>query len=232
MGLLSWLSGRSDKGQDRPGEAGTGRVAKVGYVPPAGARGHLGKIADLLPYARVVAGSRQKQVFLARVPSNKRLAAEEFLYVHVSELDLDTDGNTKSWGKTAAEGTHKNTTSMGTGVDANVTPYVVLPLDGKGSWICNDLVKMGDVGVVIGKGRVVYVMFAESGPPEKIGEASIEVHRQFGHEVMGGAKVENTGIGGDFVILLFPRSGDGRVLSPEEIKRRAAPLFRALGGHP
>ncbi len=218
------------------------------YVPPPEARPQLGTIVDLLPQAIVLPGARLKEVFLAYVPTAGRIPGDEVLYFHTTRLDLDTDGSTGSWGSAKAEKSHQNLTSLDRrahahgidkgSTDSNVTPYFVLPLRDSSTdsiWVGQDHgISLGDVGVILGKNRVVYAQFADVGPSSKIGEASIAVHRAFGQDdITGRTHVRDADLSGPFVTIVFPRSASpGLRLSPSDIASRARALFTRLGGMP
>ena len=51
--------------------------APSAYHPPPTIAPHLGTIVDLLPKATVIPGARVKEVFLAYVPTDKRIDATE-----------------------------------------------------------------------------------------------------------------------------------------------------------
>ncbi|MEP7123285.1 MAG: glycoside hydrolase family 75 protein [Byssovorax sp.] len=221
-------------------------LAASAYSPPPQARPELGTIVDLLPRAVVLPGARLKEVFLAYLPTLGRIAPKEVLYFHTTRLDLDTDGKTTSWGKTKAESSHQGQTSLDKRAhshkidkensDSNVLPYFVLPLrDAKtdSEWVGKDHgVMLGDVGVIIGKNKVVFAQFADAGPAGKLGEASIAVHRAFGQDdVTGRARLRNTDLGGPFVTLVFPGTAPPKLrLTPTEIATLGRTLFTKLGG--
>jgi hypothetical protein len=210
------------------------------YKPAPTCAKQLGSIVDLLPKATVIPGEHVKEVFLAYLPTEKRLPAPEVLYFETTHLDLDTDGSRDSWEGVETEGkTHQSHISLdaalgdGLATDSNVTPYFVLPGDGHKAWLGHDhKVARGDVGVILGHNKVVFAQFADVGPQIKLGEASIAVHRAFGQEVLKGRKkVLDTDIKGPFVTLVFPGSGGTKPrLSPEEIEKKAKELFKKLGG--
>jgi hypothetical protein len=235
-------------------------IAASSYSPPAQARGPLGTIKDLLPRAKVVPGNRKGEKFLAWLPTEGRIAAKQVLFFQ-SHLDLDTDGY-----QGASDGTHQDNTSLHDSevvsparfdkkghriaraktkrhnVDSNTIPYFVLPLlpGSDSDWVGKkEGIALGDVGVIIGQGKVLCVEFADAGPAVKLGEASMQVHRFFGHNPLkANGKISDTDIatGGvsdfSFVTLVFPGSGAQRRLTAAEITNLARPLFVKLGGLP
>jgi hypothetical protein len=231
-----------------PGLAKRGPLAPSTYIPPPQARPQLGTIVDLLPRATVIPGARLKEVFLAYVPTDGRIPSKEVLYFHTTHLDLDTDGKTTSWGDAKAEKTHQDQISLDKfarargidreSTDSNVTPFLVLPLRDAQTdsiWVGKDhAIMLGDVGVIIGRNKVVYAQFADVGPSGKLGEASLAVHRAFGQDnITGRTRVLDTDLTGPFVTIVFPGSGPPQLrLSPDEIIARTRPLFTRLGGLP
>lgn len=228
--------------------AKTEALARSAYTPPPEARPQLGSIVDLLPKATVVPGGRRKEVFLAYLPTAGRIPQKEVLYFHTTRLDLDTDGKTSSWGNTKVESSHQNQTSLdkrarahgidSESTDSNVTPYFVLPLRDAHTdsiWVGKDhAIALGDLGVIIGRNKVVFAQFADVGPSGKLGEASLAVHRAFGQDnITGRAHVRDTDLAGPFVTLVFPGSAPPKLrLSPKEIASQGRALFTMLGGLP
>jgi Fungal chitosanase of glycosyl hydrolase group 75 len=235
-------------------------MAVSSYTPPPRAKGPLGTIKDLLPKATVVPGSRAGEIFLAWVPTEGRIDAKQVLFFQ-SHLDLDTDGY-----KGASDGTHQDNTSLHDtevlspakldkkghtlrraktqrdNVDSNVVPYFVLPLmpGSDSNWVGKkEGIALGDVGVIIGQNKVLCVEFADAGPSVKLGEASMQVHRFFGHNPLNArGKINDSDIATagkadfTFVTIVFPGSGLHRRLTVDEITGLARPLFVKLGGLP
>lgn len=236
-------------------------TAVSSYLPPARALGPLGTIKELLPKATVVPGSRRGEKFFAWVPTQGRIPAPRVLLFQ-SHLDLDTDGY-----QGASDGTHQDNTSLYDteilsparrdkkghvvakaktrrhNVDSNTIPYFVLPLlpGSDSDWVGKkEGIALGDVGVIIGQGKVVCVELADAGPSVKLGEASMEVHRRFGHNPFKkSGRINDSDIPDaqgtadfSFVTIVFPGSGLHKRLTVEEINRLARPLFVKLGGLP
>lgn len=109
-------------------------------------------------------------------------------------------------------------------VDADEIPYIVLPPAAMRA----GGVRLGDYAVVINKknGKSSNAIFADIGPRTKLGEGSIALARALG--------VNKTpkfgGPSADLVYIVFPRSGDGKPKSLEEINSRGTELFSAWGG--
>jgi hypothetical protein len=235
-------------------------IAVSSYTPPARATGPLGTIKDLLPKATVVPGGRKGEIFFAWVPTEGRIDQKQVLFFQ-SHLDLDTDGYVG-----ASDGTHQDKTSLHeteiltpaqvdkkghtihraktrrNNVDSNTIPYFVLPLmpGSDSNWVGKkEGIALGDVGVIIGQNKACFVEFADAGPSSKLGEASMQVHRFFGHNPLNArGRINDSDIATDkkadftFVTIVFPGSGQQRRLTTAEINGLARPLFVKLGGLP
>lgn len=143
------------------------------------------------------------------------------VWVLTSQLDLDTDGARNPG--VEYESTHQHETSLcwpgGRAVNADVTPYIVIPL----RWGERVGIKIGDIGLacIAGSNAVVPVIVADKGPPDKIGEGSIKLHREFGHETVVHDQIVNAGIVKSFHMLLFKDSSLGHCIPNDEISQRA-----------
>lgn len=152
--------------------------------------------------------------------------AGKAVMVKTCELDLDTDGGNDPgihWDKT-----HQSDTSLhwphGSPVDSNATRFVVIPLRWRHG------IKLGDVGLACIQGcdDVVSVIVADLGPPEKIGEGSIALHRAFGHETVRDGRIHDVGMDGPFHMLLFVGSGDGVCHNNQDTESKAWGLWNKL----
>lgn len=149
------------------------------------------------------------------------LVKNRAVWVATSQLDLDTDGARNPG--VEYESTHQNETSLcwpgGRAVNADVTPYVVIPLQ----WGEKVGIKLGDIGLacIAGCDEVVPVIVADKGKPDKIGEGSIKLHREFGHETVVHDQIVNAGIVKSFHMLLFKDSSLGHCIPNDEISQRA-----------
>ena len=150
--------------------------------------------------------------------------------VMTSNLDLDTDGGNDpsiAWDKT-----HQSDTSLhwpkGAPVDANATPFVVIP---GGNWGKRHNLKVGDVGLaqIDSFPDVVPVIIADIGPKDRVGEGSIALHRAFGHETVAGGKIRDVGMAGPFRMALFPNSGTGVCRNHTYVAEQALKLWVELG---
>jgi hypothetical protein len=141
--------------------------------------------------------------FMCRFPSGQ-------LYFD-SKLDLDTDGSVfhsqdgTGQGETSAKNPDKSS------LDADLINYFVLPKH----FFQRFGIKIGDIGVVIFGIRKVYACFGDVGPPTKLGEGSIALHRELGHETIigretvSGGRLINAGISSGVITIVFPGSGNG-----------------------
>lgn len=107
-------------------------------------------------------------------------------------------------------------------VDANTIPFLVLPSDKRGG------ARLGDFAVVINRanGKTAYAIFADLGPRNKIGEASIALAERLGipsNPRRGGA---SKGV----VYVVFPNSGNGKPRTLDEIESLGEAVFRDWGG--
>lgn len=148
------------------------------------------------------------------------------VHVTASQLDLDTDGGNNPsihW-----DSTHQSDTSLhwphGSPVDANATRFIVLPLKWRHG------IRLGDVGLACIRGcdDVVAVIAADLGPPRKLGEGSIALHRALGREDVINGHIHDVGMGGPFHMLLFVGSGDGVCHSNDENEAKALALWEQL----
>jgi hypothetical protein len=109
-------------------------------------------------------------------------------------------------------------------VNAEEIPYIVLPpaLSSQGQ------VHLGDFAAVINKadGKIAFAIFADVGPPEKLGEGSIALANEldiYSNPRDGGA---DEGI----IYIVFPGSGNGKPRSKEEIRSEGHILLNEWGG--
>jgi hypothetical protein len=108
-------------------------------------------------------------------------------------------------------------------VNVSKVPFIVLPLkhhDFGG--------RLGDYGAVVHltTGKVAYVIAADLGPPNKLGEGSVALAKALG--VNPSAK--DGGVGNGVAYIFFPNSGDGTIKTASEIAQAAEANFKAFGG--
>ena len=160
--------------------------------------------------------------FMCRFPSGQ-------LYFD-SKLDLDTDGSTFHSQDGTGQGETSTKNPDGTSLDADQINYFVLPKN----FFQQFKIQKGDIGVVVNGIRKVYACFGDVGPPTHLGEGSIALHRELGHETiknwtsMGGGKLVNEGISSDVITIVFPGSGNGFGRTNKECAQIGEPLFQKL----
>ncbi len=106
-------------------------------------------------------------------------------------------------------------------VDSGKVPYVVLPPQ-----LLKQGARLGDFAAVVNEknGRVVYAQVADIGPKDKLGEGSIALAA--GLDVKSDPKRGGTSAGIRY--LVFPKSGDGKPRTLEEIAREGARLHASV----
>lgn len=109
-------------------------------------------------------------------------------------------------------------------VNAEEIPYIVLPekLIQKGG------ARLGDFVAVVNKhnNQITYGIFADVGPAQKLGEASIALAEQLGLY----ANPKDGGIENGIIYVVFPRSGNGKSRTIDEINTESFRLLKAWGG--
>ena len=155
------------------------------------------------------------------------------------KMGLDADGSPYSRrtpGRTdQPETSYRYSVPGSPSVDADKVPFIVIPLGGFAEELGVDV---GDVAAVVYEGRVSYALVADKGPKCKIGEGSIQLHEQLGHNVCRArnaagecTNLRNVGIGSGVLYFVFPGS---RItgLTPANAARRISEegerLFNAL----
>ena len=147
-----------------------------------------------------------------------------------SKLDLDTDG---SFYIAQDPSGQKNTSARdanGKSLDADLINYFVLP----GGFPASHGIRIGDIGVVIFGIRKAYACFGDVGPSSKLGEGSISLHRELGHEtIVGrdtstGGRLINAGISSGVITIVFPGSGNGHGRTNVESAAIGEQLFQKL----
>jgi len=108
-------------------------------------------------------------------------------------------------------------------VNASEIPFIVLPLkhDNFGG-------RLGDVGAVVNfnNGKVAYVIAADEGPANKLGEGSVALAKVLGVN----PNARNGGVSSGIGYCFFPNSGDGKPKTLQEINQLGAKLFSQFGG--
>jgi hypothetical protein len=168
-------------------------------------------------------GDPNRAVLLRRLPGGP--------IAYVSKLAVDLDGSPFACGPNRQRSDQCPTSLMledaqgeAVPLDADRVPYVVIPSRGEFSRLTG--VRVGDFGVVIKDGVVAPVIVGDTGPPNKLGEGSLALHRALGRELCaerdgGGVCVEVpdniTSIEQGVTTILFPGSARGD-LTPDNVE--------------
>jgi len=120
-------------------------------------------------------------------------------------------------------------------VDACKVSFIVIP---NSASLRSELnVAIGDFGVVIYKNTLMYTMYADAGPADKLGEGSVflldAVTVPAGQTIWNKAKTRVvSGVSSGVSFVMFPRSGFGQGFVPtnREINKHAAGAFANWGG--
>jgi hypothetical protein len=145
----------------------------MAYSPPSASLSRLGTIVQKLPQAVPIKKQFVKPPrILAKLPGGE-------IYFD-SALELDTDGwpNGKGKGDPSWQPQTSLQYAKKGSINANAVPYVVLPQPS--SWFKTRGCALGDYAAVVFKDLLAFAVFAELGPPKKIGEGSIELLRRLG----------------------------------------------------
>ena len=147
------------------------------------------------------------------------------------KLALDTDGSRFAIPDAhghkedpSGQATTATRKADGSSLDADEINYFVLPGD---FWIRHRIGK-GDIGVVIAGIRLSYACFGDVGPAGSLGEASIALHRDLGHETVVGGHLRNEGLNGGAITIVFPGSGNGFGRTNKESEGLGKVLFAKL----
>lgn len=97
----------------------------------------------------------------------------------------------------------------GSSVNARNVPYFVLPMGRYQQFG----VKPGDVAAVRYNGKVEFAVFADVGPAHKLGEGSMALAERLGIN----PNPRNGGVPAGVEYIVFPRSGNGRPQTPQQI---------------
>jgi hypothetical protein len=146
-----------------------------------------------------------------------------------SKFDLDTDGSAYYTQDPSGQKGTSCKMADGSSLDADRVNYFVLP-----GGLADQLhIALGDIAIILWRGRVAYACYGDSGPVTKLGEGSISLHRSLGHETIhhhtaqGGGTLINEGISG-VITIVFPGSGNGHALSNTAMEALGKPLFAQL----
>jgi hypothetical protein len=196
-----------------------GPILMSKYEPPSSSLRVLENMPVLLghPETKVIQKAYKGKKFLCELPGGQ--------IFFESALELDTDGSVYNLQDDTGQAHtstryHIDRRSM----DADNDNFFVLP----GGFYKQYGIFPGDVGVVIYNQWKVFACFGDVGPPEKLGEGSIALHRALGHETIIGGRLNNVGIAGGVITIVFPGSGDGRAKHNTESRQLGQGLFKEL----
>lgn len=182
-------------------EALQGPSTPDGYRPPEASRNLLQRI-PFDEMARVGENYAERFARWDATPKGKNDPSNcQGIYQHKSgaifwesKMAVDADGTSTPSVLKSSSGSAENTSYMFRGdaapVNAEIVPYFVLPdfdsprrvkpgkpWEGSGDDFCKDFgIRKGTLGVVVYRDKIAGAIFADRGPPMKIGEASIRVH--------------------------------------------------------
>jgi hypothetical protein len=175
------------------------------------------------PNAKTIADAFTGKKFMCKLPGGQ-------LYFD-SKLALDADGS-PVYSKQDRTGQAQTAVkdAAGNELDADLINYFVLP----GGFWAKHGIRKGDIGVVIFGILKAFACFGDVGPSGSLGEASISLHRELGHETVSGRHTAtggtliNRGIDRGVITIVFPGSGNGRGRTNKESAAIGEPLFQRL----
>jgi hypothetical protein len=207
------------------------------YTPPAASRARLGTI----PLDRATEVTRRfkggKKIF--KLPGGA-------VYID-ADMDIDADGSPRAKEIDPCCGLPGTSLSLADAagrvgpVNAETVPYVALPGDDPDPadrFFRQMKLKTGDVVAVVFGDRVEYAVFADVGPPDKIGEGSIALSQSLGNDpfvIKNGKKVVGRSIDSDVIYIAFPNSRPSGLKARNVVQKareKGRALFAALGGNP
>jgi hypothetical protein len=196
----------------------------VRYQPKGLAVLVLDSISNLFhhPKTKAVDTPFRGKTFMCKFPSGQ-------LYFE-SKLDLDTDGSIYAAQDPTGQPATSAKDAEGHNLDADLINYFVLP----GGFFVHHRIRIGDIGVVIRGIRKAYACFGDVGPAHSLGEGSIALHRDLGHETIvnrhtaNGGHLVNSGIPSEVITIVFPGSGNGLGRRNDESEAIGEPLFQKL----
>ncbi|GAA4214746.1 glycoside hydrolase family 75 protein [Actinocatenispora rupis] len=156
-------------------------------------------------------------------PATVPVCARDGVVSWRADLDVDCDGRPGSACNRRTDPWFQDDTAFhradGAPLDAETLPYVVIPQNSPVFAYSRHGIAGGDVVAVVYRGRVVYAVFGDTGPPGIVGEASYATARALGIDPdprTGGADAGVT-------YLVFP----GVRVSPVDSHARAVRLGTA-----
>ena len=121
----------------------------------------------------------------------------------LAKMDIDADGSPRAKEIDPKDGSVNTSLRFpdGSSVNAETMPYIVLP----GGKYQGFHIALGDLAAIRYKGKVAFAVFADVGPPKKIGEGSMELASELdipNSPTHGGVQTP------DIQYIVFPGSGD------------------------
>jgi Fungal chitosanase of glycosyl hydrolase group 75 len=117
----------------------------------------------------------------------------------------------------------------GKNLDANEVPFIALPIPffKQIQRLHRSGFKLGDIAAVFYKDVEVYAVLGDVGG-ELLGEGSIALHRDLGHELIYGGAYHDESIERDVITILFPGTSNEDVATRETIQQRGRQLVDRL----
>jgi len=198
----------------------------MAYQPQGLAVLILDKIVDLIgdPRTQPISKHFIGKKFMCKLPNGQ-------LYFE-SKLALDTDGS--QFAIPDATGHKQDPTGQeatsardkdGNFLDADRINYFVLP---GGGFAARHGIRIGDIGIVINGILTAFACYGDDGPANSLGEGSISLHRELGHETVVNGRLKNAGLPGGVITIVFPGSGNSFGRTNQESAAVGRPLFQGL----
>jgi hypothetical protein len=149
-----------------------------------------------------------------------------------ADMDIDCDGIRTSNCNEQTDCCFLPDTSLhqadGRPMQSDLTHYMVIPQNSAAAWHFQDAgVRLGDVAAVIFQGRLLYAVFADTGPTNIIGEGSYALARDLGIN----PNPSTGGVGGTGVTyIVFPNSRPTSVSSNTAITTKGQQVGAAFAG--
>lgn len=201
------------------------------YAPSAANRPLLGSLLDAFGNATPTS---QSFVHPPRFLGTLSQAQGAALLAFNSALELDTDGFPGGVGDPDQQVETSLRYANRASLDANRIPFFVLPLPA--TWPVRFGIALGDYAAVLFRGKLSFAVFGDQGPPNKLGEGSLQLLRELGVErLRPNGHIINAGTNPGVLTIVFPGSGaaqdrhDERTLL-QAIHSKGMSLFQAAGG--
>ena len=136
-------------------------------------------LLKLVKHGEVIKETENKFRAKAELPKNISMFSLTNATFWTADMDIDCDGRITAACNKKTDPDFQNQLSCGEDIAADVTPYFVIPGGAPANAAKRDI-KMGQVGAIIYKNRVVYAVFLDTGPKTLIGEASCATAKLLG----------------------------------------------------